>query len=391
MLSRDSFGIYGDAAWKEREKARKRREYTIQAVLILILVGFLAAVSMNVADNLAERHINSGFAFLDNPAGFDIGEALIPFTNTDHMFRAFLVGILNTIKVSVVSIIAATVLGVIVGLMRLSRHPMLRFLGTAHVEVYRNIPLLVLLLAVYLGVTELLPAGRTALHMGDWIYLSKGGLQYASPVIGSWAMLIASGVGAVCGLAAVFIAKRRMTGLMANTTGIAVFAGVSIVSWIICGIVFGWDHPVQTRFALKGGSQISPEFLALSLGLTLFTSAAIAEIVRAGVLAVQPEQWNAGLALGMTMTETVSYVIFPQSMRLVIPPLASQYMNLTKNSSLAVMVGYPDLVNIGNTVINVSAQALEVICIIMAVYLTLNLVISVLMNAFNARIMRAPQ
>ena len=391
MLSRDSFGIYGDAAWKEREKARKRREYTIQAVLILILVGFLAAVSMNVADNLAERHINSGFAFLDNPAGFDIGEALIPFTNTDHMFRAFLVGILNTIKVSVVSIIAATVLGVIVGLMRLSRHPMLRFLGTAHVEVYRNIPLLVLLLAVYLGVTELLPAGRTALHMGDWIYLSKGGLQYASPVIGSWAMLIASGVGAVCGLAAVFIAKRRMTGLMANTTGIAVFAGVSIVSWIICGIVFGWDHPVQTRFALKGGSQISPEFLALSLGLTLFTSAAIAEIVRAGVLAVQPEQWNAGLALGMTMTETVSYVIFPQSMRLVIPPLSSQYMNLTKNSSLAVMVGYPDLVNIGNTVINVSAQALEVICIIMAVYLTLNLVISVLMNAFNARIMRAPQ
>lgn len=391
MLSRDSFGIYGDAAWKEREKARKRREYTIQAVLILILVGFLAAVSMNVADNLAERHINSGFAFLDNPAGFDIGEALIPFTNTDHMSRAFLVGILNTIKVSVVSIIAATVLGVIVGLMRLSRHPMLRFLGTAHVEVYRNIPLLVLLLAVYLGVTELLPAGRTALHMGDWIYLSKGGLQYASPVIGSWAMLIASGVGAVCGLAAVFIAKRRMTGLMANTTGIAVFAGVSIVSWIICGIVFGWDHPVQTRFALKGGSQISPEFLALSLGLTLFTSAAIAEIVRAGVLAVQPEQWNAGLALGMTMTETVSYVIFPQSMRLVIPPLASQYMNLTKNSSLAVMVGYPDLVNIGNTVINVSAQALEVICIIMAVYLTLNLVISVLMNAFNARIMRAPQ
>ena len=187
MLSRESFGIYGDAAWKEREKARKRREYTIQAVLILILVGFLAAVSMNVADNLAERHINSGFAFLGNPAGFDIGEALIPFTNTDHMSRAFLVGMLNTIKVSAVSIIAATVLGVVVGLMRLSRHPMLRFLGTAHVEFYRNIPLLVLLLAVYLAVTELLPAGRTALHVGDWVFLSKSGLQYASPLMGGWA------------------------------------------------------------------------------------------------------------------------------------------------------------------------------------------------------------
>lgn len=190
MLSRESFGIYGDAAWKEREKARKRREYTIQAVLILILVGFLAAVSMNVADNLAERHINSGFAFLGNPAGFDIGEALIPFTNTDHMSRAFLVGMLNTIKVSAVSIIAATVLGVVVGLMRLSRHPMLRFLGTAHVEFYRNIPLLVLLLAVYLAVTELLPAGRTALHVGDWVFLSKSGLQYASPLMGGWAMWI---------------------------------------------------------------------------------------------------------------------------------------------------------------------------------------------------------
>ena len=391
MLSRESFGIYGDAAWKEREKARKRREYTIQAVLILILVGFLAAVSMNVADNLAERHINSGFAFLGNPAGFDIGEALIPVTNTDHMSRAFLVGMLNTIKVSAVSIIAATVLGVVVGLMRLSRHPMLRFLGTAHVEFYRNIPLLVLLLAVYLAVTELLPAGRTALHVGDWVFLSKSGLQYASPLMGGWAMWIAAGAGAACGFASAFFARRRMTGLMANTTGIAVFAGVFIVAWVLCGVVSGWDHPVQTRFALRGGSQISPEFLALSLGLTLFTSASIAEIVRAGVLAVKAGQWDAGLALGMTMTETVSYVIFPQSMRLVIPPLASQYMNLTKNSSLAVMVGYPDLVNIGNTVINVSAQALEVICIIMAVYLTLNLVISVVMNALNARIMRAPQ
>ena len=263
--------------------------------------------------------------------------------------------------------------------------------GKAHVEFYRNIPLLVLLLAVYLAVTELLPAGRTALHVGDWVFLSKSGLQYASPLMGGWAMWIAAGAGAACGFASAFFARRRMTGLMANTTGIAVFAGVFIVAWVLCGVVSGWDHPVQTRFALRGGSQISPEFLALSLGLTLFTSASIAEIVRAGVLAVKAGQWDAGLALGMTMTETVSYVIFPQSMRLVIPPLASQYMNLTKNSSLAVMVGYPDLVNIGNTVINVSAQALEVICIIMAVYLTLNLVISVVMNALNARIMRAPQ
>lgn len=391
MLSRESFGIYGDDAWKERERARKRREYAVQALLVLLLVAFLAAIAMNVSDNLAARHIHSGFAFLDNPAGFDIGEALIPFTSADHMGRAFLVGVLNTIKVSFVSIIAATVLGVVVGLMRLSRHPLVRFLGTAHVEVYRNIPLLVLLLAVYLVVTELLPTGRSALHVGSWLFLSKAGLQFSCPMMGLWALVVAAVVGLVLGLGTAWVCQRKMTGLMANLTGIAVFAVAFAVSWVLCGVLSGWEHPVQTRFALQGGAQVSPEFLALSLGLTMFTSAAIAEIVRAGVLAVKPEQWNAGLALGMTLTETVSYVIFPQSMRLVIPPLASQFMNLTKNSSLAVMVGYPDLVNIGNTAINVSAQALEVICIIMCVYLLLNLIISVLMNRLNARIMRAPQ
>ncbi len=391
MLSRESFGIFGDDAWKERERVRRRREYTVQALLILLLVAFLAGVAMNVSDNLAARHIHSGFAFLNNPAGFDIGEALVPFTSADHMGRAFLVGILNTIKVSFVSIIAATVFGVVVGLMRLSRHPLVRFLGTAHVEAYRNIPLLVLLLAFYLVVTELLPAGRSALHIGSWLFLSKSGLQFACPIIGWWALVISSIVGLILGIGTAWVSQRWMTGLMANLTGITMFAVSFGLSWMLCGVLTGWEYPVQTRFSLQGGAQISPEFLALSLGLTMFTSAAIAEIVRAGVLAVRSEQWKAGLALGMTLTETVSYVIFPQSMRLVIPPLASQFMNLTKNSSLAVMVGYPDLVNIGNTAINVSAQALEVICIIMCVYLLLNLIISVLMNRLNARIMRAPQ
>lgn len=391
MFSREYFGAVGDQAWRERERARKRREYTLQAVLMFLLVLLLAAATMNVADNLAARHIHSGFAFLSGPAGFDIGEALLPFTSADHMSRAFLVGILNTIKVSVLAILASTVLGVIVGLMRLSKHPMLQFLGAAHVEVYRNIPLLVLLLAVYLAVTELLPAGRAALHAGNWIFLSKAGLQYAVPVWGWGATVGAAVLAMTAAVVASVVARRYMTGLLANLTALGVFCVAFIVLWLLCGALGGWEHPVQTRFSLKGGAQLSPEFLALFLGLTLFTSAAIAEIVRAGVLAVRPEQWNAGLALGLTMGETVSYVIFPQSMRLAVPPLASQYMNLTKNSSLAVMVGYPDLVNIGNTAINVSAQALEVICIIMSVYLVLNLVISVIMNRINARIMRAPQ
>ncbi len=391
MLSKDTFGIDGDDAWKERLVAKRRRDYTIQAVLLLVLFALLASAVMNVSENLEARHIRSGFAFISNPAGFDVGETAIAFSSFDPMWKAFAAGILNTIKISLYSIVTATLMGVVVGLMRLSRHPMLRFLGAAHVEVYRNIPLIVLFLAVYLTVTELLPSARGALHIGDWVFLSKSGLQYAEPVQALYATISAFGAGVIAALATYKLLLKRLTSLIASLWGLLALAVVAVVVWVSFGAIGGWVHPEQTRFALSGGGQFTPEFLALWLGLTLFTSAAIAEIVRAGVLAVRPQQWEAGLALGLTRAETVSYVIFPQSMRLVIPPLASQYMNLTKNSSLAVIVGYPDLVNIGNTAINVSAQALEVICIIMMVYLTLNLIISVVMNALNARVMRAPQ
>lgn len=391
MFSQKLFGSIGDEVWRGRERARKRRERTIQALLLLLLVALVASAAMNISDNLEARNIHSGFAFLFEPAGFDIGEALIPFTSTDHMSRAFLVGVLNTIKVSLIAIVGATVLGVIVGMMRLSRHPMLRFLGDAHVEAYRNVPLLVLLLMLYLVVTELLPGSRQALHIGDWVFLSKAGLQFAQPIMGLAALGISVVIGALAAVAVRFAVAKKLTGLIANCWALVAFAGVALLSWILCGTVGGWDHPIATRFALRGGAQISPEFLTICLGLTLFTSASIAEIVRAGVLAVKPAQWDAGLALGLSSGETFSYVIFPQSMRLAIPPLASQYMNLTKNSSLAVMVGYPDLVSVANTAINVSAQALEVICIIMSVYLSLNLVMALLMNALNRRVMQAPQ
>ncbi len=391
MFTSPFSGDIGDQAWQVRERARKRRERTIQALLLLILVGIVASVAMTITGNLEERNIHNGFAFLFERAGFDIGEALIPFSSSDQLIRAFFVGVLNTVKVSLISIVGATVLGVIVGMMRLSRHPMLRLLGIAHVEAYRNVPLLVLLLMLYLVVTELLPRGTEALHIGNWVYLSKAGLQFAYPEMGLIAMVISVLTGLVVAFGIRCLLARKTTGLIANCWAIVVFGGLSITSWVACGVIGGWEHPVATRFALRGGAQISPEFLTICLGLTLFTSAAIAEIVRAGIVAVQPAQWNAGLALGLTSGETFSYVIFPQSMRLAIPPLASQYMNLTKNSSLAVMVGYPDLVSIANTAINISAQALEVICIIMSVYLCLNLITAVLMNALNRRIMQAPQ
>lgn len=391
MFARDSFSMPGDQAWLARERARRRREYTIQAALILALVAFIAVLAGNVESNLAAKNIHSGFDFLEHRAGFEIGEQLIAYSSSDPLWKAFLTGLLNTLRVSACTIVSATVLGVIVGLMRLSKNGIVRFLGAAHVEAYRNVPLLVLLLALYLVITELLPGVRQAWHAGSWIYLSKTGLLCAVPVWGAKALLAAIAAGAAGGWAVTAWQRRSQTGLIAGLQGFAAGAVIFLAAWVLCGVLGGWDHPVATRFSMRGGAAMTPEFLTLWLGLTLFTSASIAEIVRAGVESVRPGQWHAAAALGLTTGEAVSYVIFPQAMRLIVPPLSSQFMTLTKNSSLAVMVGYPDLVNVGTTVMNVTGQALEVICIIMAVYLTVNILISIVMNRVNARIMQAPQ
>ena len=368
-----------DPACRARQAAAHRRQFLVQAAVLAVVFAVLYWLAGNVVDNLEQRNIRSGFEFLKNASNIEIGEASIAFSSSDSVARAFFVGLLNTLKVSFFAVISATVLGIIVGLMRLAAHPILRLLGTAHVEFYRNIPLIIQLFAIYLLITELLPMSTDAVSLGGWALLSKAGLQVAVP---KQALLSLTAAG-LAGILTLFLVRlyalRNMTGLMANLTG--------VLGGFAMGIVV-WSKPVIEGFSIEGGAALSPEFLALWLGLTLFTSASIAEIVRAGVIAVPPGQWNAGLALGMTRIQTVSYVIFPQSMKLAVPPLASQYMNLTKNSSLAVVIGYPDLVAIGNSTINITGQALEVILLIMAVYLTINLVISVLMNALNARVTR---
>lgn len=379
---------HGDAAWQKRETYRKRKAFFWQSLIITVIVILFGSFVFNISENLAARNIHSGFAFLHEQAGFEIGESLISFSSTEAYFKAFLVGLLNTIRVSVVSVITATVLGVIVGLMRLSKHPLLRFLGAAHVEFYRNIPLIVQLLLIYLIITELLPDSMEAIHFGSWALISKAGFQFSVPIANS----SACGLAALAAILVAWISRRRFlkiyTGLISSVLGGAVGLLVGAVVWLCFGIVTGWSKPELQGFAIEGGASLSPEFLALWIGLTFFTSSAIAEIIRAGVLAVPKGQWNAAEALGMTRLETISYVIFPQALKLAIPPLASQYMNLTKNSSLAVVVGYPDLVSIGNSTINLNGQALEVIVIIMSVYLFLNLVISVLMNGLNKVVTR---
>ena len=380
----------GDAAWRARQRTRRRREWLVQGALALVVVGVLAAFGHNIAANLAARGIHSGFDFLRDPAGFNIGELLFEYSARDSYLRAFLVGMSNTLRVALAGIVLASVLGVGIGLLRLSRHPLVAGLCAAWVEIFRNVPLLIQLLAIYLLITELLPDVSGALSLESIALLSKEGLQIAVPEAGRAALLAALAAFAI-GAGLAFLAARRWLEVGAGLVAIAGGALAAAATWLLVGVATGWSRPVRDGFLISGGSAMTPEFLALWLGLALFTSASIAELVRAGVQAVPVGQWQAALALGMRRGQAMAGVIFPQALRLTIPPLASQYMNLVKNSSLAVVIGYPDLVSIANTSINQNGQALEVILIIMAVYLSLNLTVAVIMNAVNARVTRAPR
>ncbi len=380
----------GDDAWRARQRARRLRELMLQGAMALIVIAVIAVLAHNMAANLQARQIRSGFGFLQDPAGFNIGELLFDFSARDSYLRAFAVGMANTLRVSLAGIVLASVLGVTVGIMRLSHHALVAWLGSAFVEVFRNTPLLVLLLAIYLLITELLPDSSAALAIEGVALLSKQGLQYAVPTNGWTAMAAAVVAAAVAGLAG-FLAARRWLTVGAGLVGLVTAAVAAALAWFAGGAIDGWSRPAVDGFLISGGAALTPEFLALWLGLSLFTSAFIAELVRAGVLAVPTGQWNAALALGLTRRQALAGVVLPQAMRLTVPPLASQYMNLIKNSSLAVVIGYPDLVSIANTSINQNGQALEVIVIIMAVYLSLNLVVAVVMGAVNARVTRAPR
>ena len=380
----------GDAAWRARRRARLLREGLLQGAVALVVVALLVGLAQNVAANLEVRQIKSGFGFLRDPAGSNIGELLFEYDARDSYLRAFAVGMANTLRVSIAGIVLASALGVIVGLMRLSHHALLSGLGGAYVEVFRNTPLLIQLLAIYLLATELLPDSAAALSLEGVALLSKQGLQIAVPASGTHALFGAGASGLVAG-AAVFVAARRWLTVGAGLVGGGAGALVALLAWLSFGVVGGWSRPELDGFLISGGASLTPEFLALWLGLSLFTSASIAELVRAGALAVPIGQWNAALALGLRRGQAMAGVIFPQALRLAIPPLASQYMNLIKNSSLAVVIGYPDLVSIANTSINQNGQALEVIVIIMAVYLSLNLVVAVVMGLVNARVTRAPR
>lgn len=370
------------------------RSVTYQVVLCVLIVFFVYGAITNAIENLARAKIASGFEFWSTTAGFDISQTLIEYSITSTYGRAFWVGLLNTLLVAGIGIIFATVLGFAIGIARLSSNWLVSRLAGLYVEVIRNIPLLLQLLFWYNAVLKALPEQLVdSLHVPGGGYLNRRGLFLPQPVFGegSGTAFIALFVGLAAAVALRIWARRRQdeTGrrspILWPTLALVILP--PLIAFAGAGFPLGFNFPAPGRFNIQGGIEILPEFIALLFGLVTYTAAFIAEVVRAGLLAVPRGQREAANSLGLRTMPTLSLVVIPQAMRVIIPPLTSQYLNLTKNSSLAVAIGYPDLVQIfAGTVLNQTGQAVEVIAVTMAVYLTISLLTSLLMNLYNRRV-----
>ncbi len=369
----------------------KIRGIFYQAVVFIGLFVFVWWIVGNTIDNLQRANIASGFAFMKSRAGFDLSQSLVEYSADSTYGRALLVGLLNTVLVAVLGIITATIIGFAVGVGRLSHNWLIRQICMVYVEIFRNIPPLLVIFFWYFGVLSVLPQPKNSIELPFASFLNNRGFSIPSPVWGEGAWLIgAAFVIAIIG--SFFVARwarqRQMaTGQPFPTlwTSIALIVGLPLLAFIVTGFPLSWDMPVLGRFNLRGGVQVKPEFLALYLALAFYTAAFIAEIVRAGILGVAKGQTEAAYALGLRPRQTTRLVVVPQAMRIVIPPLTSQYLNLTKNSSLAIAIGFPDLVAVGGTILNQTGQAIEIVAIWMVIYLGLSLATSVFMNWFNAK------
>jgi len=366
----------------------------VYQVLILGAVAFAAWwVVDNVAANLRRQGIVAGLDFLGETAGFDISQSLIAYSNLSTYGRAFWVGLLNTLLVAVLGIVAATVIGFVIGIARLSSNWLVARLAGAYVEIVRNLPLLLQLFFWYAAVLQTLPSPRQSYVLPLGAYLNVRGLHLPAPVAqpGFWAVALALAAGLAFAVAVWFWARRRqaLTGerFPAFWTGLAAIVVLPLLAFLAAGSPLRFDYPQLQGFNFQGGITLLPELIALLLGLSIYTASFIAEIVRAGILGVSKGQTEAAQALGLSRGRTLRLVVVPQAARIIIPPLTSQYLNLTKNSSLAVAIGYPDLVNVfAGTVLNqTNKHAVEVILITMGVFLTLSLLTSLFMNWFNRR------
>ena len=369
------------------------RAIAYQVVLCAIIAFLVFEAARNALDNLERARIASGLGFWNQTAGFDISQTLIEYSAQSSTYgRAFWVGLLNTLLVAVIGIILATILGFIIGIARLSRNLLVARVASGYVELIRNLPLLLQLLFWYNAVLKALPDLRESYTVAGSAFLNNRGLFLPSPIFhsGGWLLFGAFALALVAAIAFHRVARRRQlqTGqqLPVLWVTLALFVGLPLLVLLSGEVRVSFSYPEPGRFNIRGGVEVLPEFVALLFGLVIYTASFIAEVVRAGVLAVPKGQIEAASALGLRRSATLRLVVIPQAMRVIIPPLTSQYLNLTKNSSLAVAVGYPDLVQVfTGTVLNQTGQAVEVVAITMAVYLTISLATSFAMNLFNAR------
>ena len=375
--------------WSWRSQAFRSVIYQIVALgVIVALVWYLAH---NTLANMQARGIQSGFGFLGQTAGFDIGETLIPYDALDPYWKAFAVGVANTVRVALIGIVLATLLGTLLGIGRFSRNAIVRGLCYGYVELFRNVPVLLQLLMWYLFLTDWLPPLSDAISLGDLVFLSNNGFKFPVPIWGMGQAL--AGLFALAGIAVAWTYRRwarrqfELTGRARSMfwVPVAIVLALAFVGWMVGGAPTEWSVPTIDGFIVAGGATATPEFTAVLFGLVFYTSAFIAEVVRAGIASVAHGQVEAASSLGLSRGHSMRLVILPQALRVIIPPMTSQYLNLTKNSSLAVAIGYPDVVSIANTALNQTGRAVECIAIIMLVYLTTSLSTSAFMNWYNRR------
>ncbi len=363
--------------------------YQAAALAVVILVGYY--LFTNTLTNLDRQNIATGFGFFDKEASFEIGESLIPYSAADTYARALLVGVLNTIKVAFLGIILTVILGTFVGIARLSSNWLVSRTAAVYTEVLQDVPVLLQLFFWYAIFREVLPSPRQALNPVAGVFLSNRGMALGVPAPHPAHLWMLAAFAAAC--IAVWMlarwARRRQeaTGRIFPVFRTSAFIIVALpaAAWLIGGAPVQMNMPEMRGFNFEGGINVSPEFTALLLGLVLYTAAFVAEIVRAGIQSVSHGQTEAAMSLGLRPAKVLQLVILPQALRVIIPPLTSQMLNLTKNSSLAVAIGFPDFVSVANTTINQTGQAIEGIALIMAVYLFFSLTTSVFMNWYNKK------
>ncbi|MDM9561175.1 MULTISPECIES: amino acid ABC transporter permease [Bordetella] len=360
----------------------------VALALVALAVWFLVSNTLN---NLAVRNISTGFDFIGREAGFAIGETPIAYSPADTYGRAIWVGLLNTLRAAVLGIVLATILGTLIGVGRLSKNWLMAKVCSIYVEIMRNVPLLLQLFFWYALITENMPGPRQALNPLPGVFISNRGLKVPGLEGGSLDWILAGLALAIVGtIVAAHWGKKRQeaTGRVfpLGRAALGLFIVLPVLGWLVGGASLTLDMPELKGFNFAGGLTLSPEFAALLAGLVIYTSAFIAEVVRSGIQAVNQGQWEAAGSLGLRRSRILRLVVLPQALRVIIPPMTSQYLNLTKNSSLAVAIGYPDIVSVVNTTMNQTGQAIEGILIIMAAYLTVSLSISVFMNWYNKRI-----